>query len=225
MTGKNPGRHGIFAFRRLAARGYECGKIANASDLRSPTIWDIAGRAGRQVGVINVPPSYPIRPVNGFVVSCMLTPPGETRFTHPPELAAELGNYQIDTELPRGLRRDAPDYHERALGYLNALRQQTRWRGEATLRLMQRRAWDLLCVVFYAPDRAQHYFWPDVENAGRGEGQGAARSPTDIAAALRDLYATLDDAVGQLVDAAGSEATVVIASDHAPATPRSSKYC
>ena len=69
MTGKNPGGHGVFAFRRPAPDRYEPGGITNASDLRAATLWDLAGRAGKRVGVINLPPSYPIRPVNGYVVS------------------------------------------------------------------------------------------------------------------------------------------------------------
>ena len=75
-TGRNPGGHGVFAFRRLRPDRYDSPGLASASDLRAPTLWEIAGRAGVRVGVVNVPPSYPIRPVNGFVVSCLLTPPG-----------------------------------------------------------------------------------------------------------------------------------------------------
>src|SRR5439155_210138 len=67
MTGRNPGAHGVFAFRRLSPGRYETAGLASAADLRAPTLWDIAGRAGKQVGVISVPPSYPLRPVNGFV--------------------------------------------------------------------------------------------------------------------------------------------------------------
>jgi len=38
---------------------YEEGGLANASDVRSATMWEIAGDAGKRVGVISVPPSYP----------------------------------------------------------------------------------------------------------------------------------------------------------------------
>src|SRR5947207_2260504 len=87
LTGKNPGAHGVFAFRRLYPDRYEPGGLASAADLRASTMWDVAGRAGRHVGAISVPPSYPLRPVNGFVVGCLLTPPGEPLAT-PPDVAA-----------------------------------------------------------------------------------------------------------------------------------------
>ena len=205
MTGKNPGAHGIFAFRRLANDRYESRGIANAGDLRSATMWDIAGRADRQVGVINVPPSYPIRRVNGFIVGCMLTPPGETCFTEPPEVAAELGDYRIDVEVPRGLTPGSPDYLERSLAYAAALEEQTTLRAAATERLMTRRPWDLLSVVFYGADRVQHFFWPEAEN-GRGDPR--------LIAAVRRVYDALDAALGRLVRAAGTDATVLVVSDH-----------
>ena len=208
MTGRNPGGHGIYAFWRLGTHRYEPGPIANASDLRAPTIFDVAGRADRRVGVVNVPPSYPIRPVNGFVVSCMLTPPGE-RFTDPPEVASELGDYQIDVRAPDGLRNDPRAFAEKGLGFLEALRLQTRRRADAVIRLMQRRPIDLLGVVFYAPDRIQHFFWEFLGDEGRLDEQGRS-----IRAACDAVYRELDDAVGRLVDAAGPDATVLVASDH-----------
>ena len=77
MTGKNPGGHGIYAFHRMAFDRYDSAGLANAGDLRAVRIWDVAAHAGKRVGVINVPPSYPLRPIpNGYLVSCMLTPPG-----------------------------------------------------------------------------------------------------------------------------------------------------
>jgi predicted AlkP superfamily phosphohydrolase/phosphomutase len=209
MTGKNPGAHGIFAFRRLVPDGYDRGGLANARDLRAATLWDVAGRAGARVGAVSVPPSYPLRGVNGFVVGCMLTPPGE-RVTEPPEVAETLGNYEIDLPAPRGLQRSDPDYLERGLPYLDGLRRQTVQRTEATLRLMHDHPTDLLCVVFYAPDRLQHYFWDDVCGRGDSADDGDAR----VRAAVEAVFTALDAAIGALAEAAGPEATVVLVSDH-----------
>ncbi len=55
MTGKNPGKHGIFSFRRLAATAYRSGDLITANQLRARTLWEIAGEAGLTVGAINVP--------------------------------------------------------------------------------------------------------------------------------------------------------------------------
>jgi predicted AlkP superfamily phosphohydrolase/phosphomutase len=217
VTGKNPGGHGVYAFWRLGSRRYEPGPIANASDVRTATIWEIAGHADRRVGVVNVPPSYPIRKVNGFVVGCMLTPPGE-RFTDPPELQAELGDYTIDVRAPAGLRSDPAAFAAKGIGFLEALKGQTRRRADAVVDLMRRRPIDLLGVVFYAPDRVQHFFW---------EFLGDAPPSGDEARRMREacdaVYAELDAGIGRMVAAAGPDATVIVASDHGfTSSPRQS---
>lgn len=205
MTGRNPGGHGIFSFRRLVPDGYGAGGLANATDLRSATLWDVAGRAGKRVGVVNVPPSYPLRPVNGFIVGCMLTPPGQP-LVEPPEAQADLDDYQVDLQAPGNLRRTDPDYETRAVAYLEGLREQTVRRAAASIRLLHRWPVDLLCVLFYAPDRVQHRFWPELA-------EGAVAQPV-ITTALRDVYGALDEALGALVAEAGPEATVIVVSDH-----------
>jgi predicted AlkP superfamily phosphohydrolase/phosphomutase len=208
MTGKNPGGHGVYAFQRLAPDRYTSAGLANARDLGATPFWEIAGRAGRSVGVINVPPSYPLRPPpNGYVVGCMLTPPGE-RLTEPPGVQDDLGEYEIDAPAPKGLRRADPTYREQALSYLRAIRRQTRLRAEATLRLMERRPTDAVCVVFYAPDRVQHYFWEYLDP------DAPQPADPDVRRALDDVFGELDAALGRLVNAAGAEAAVILVSDH-----------
>ena len=194
----------------MAFDRYDSAGLANAGDLRAVRIWDVAAHAGKRVGVINVPPSYPLRPIpNGYLVSCMLTPPGAA-FTEPPEVAGELGEYEIDLPPPKNLRRSDPDYHERALTYLQGMRRQTRLRAEATARVMAARPSDGVCVVFYAPDRVQHYFWEYVDP----EHPAPGGLDDDVRAALLAVYDELDQAIGRLVDAAGPDANVVLLSDH-----------
>jgi predicted AlkP superfamily phosphohydrolase/phosphomutase len=210
MTGKNPGGHGVYGFRRLAFDRYEGGGLANARDLRASTIWDVAAAAGRRVGVINLPPSYPLRAIpQGFVVGCMLTPPGQA-FTTPPEVAGELGDYEIDLPPPKNLRRGDADYRERALAYLHGMARQTRLRAEATVRVMRARPVDALCVIFYAPDRVQHYFWEYVDP----ERTGPRPDQPDVEAAVLGVYAELDRALATLLDAVGKDTTIVVLSDH-----------
>jgi len=208
MTGKNPGGHGVYAFQRLAPDRYAAAGLANARDLGAVPFWEIAGRAGRRLGIINVPPSYPLRPVpNGYIVGCMLTPPGE-RLTEPPEVRDDLGEYEIDASAPKGLKRTDPSYRERALGYLHAMRRQTTLRTAATLRLMERRPTDAVCVVYYAPDRVQHYFWEYLDP------DAPVPADADIERALGDVFTEVDEGIGRLVDAAGPDANVILVSDH-----------
>ncbi|KPK35872.1 MAG: hypothetical protein AMK70_04425, partial [Nitrospira bacterium SG8_35_1] len=60
MTGVNPGRHGIYGFMELQDGSYKW-RFPNSNDLKSSTLWDIAGKNGKQSIVINVPSTYPAR--------------------------------------------------------------------------------------------------------------------------------------------------------------------
>ncbi len=73
MTGKNPGKHGIFDFTYRKEGKYELSPI-NARMREGEAFWSIATEAERKVCIFNVPVTYPPDPVNGIMVSGMLTP-------------------------------------------------------------------------------------------------------------------------------------------------------
>ena len=78
MTGKNPGKHGVFEFFLREPGGFE--EIPVSSRLRAgPALWDLLGDAGRKVLVVNVPVTYPVKPVNGCMVGDFLTPMGQPK--------------------------------------------------------------------------------------------------------------------------------------------------
>ena len=86
MTGRDPGQLGIYGFRNRLDRSYERLGIATALDVRHPRVWDELSADGRRVATIGVPQTYPIRPVNGHVVSCFLTPNDRSQFAFPASL-------------------------------------------------------------------------------------------------------------------------------------------
>ena len=213
VTGKNPGKHGIFSFRELAWAGYGSGGLVTADSLRARTLWDIVGEAGKLVGAVNVPPAYPVRPINGFMVACLLAPPRAKAIAYPPDVGATLGDdYEVATEPPRGLVRGASDYRARCLTYLAHLRRLAERRITVTRRLLIERAWDLLGLVFYEPDRIQHFFWDYLLGTVPEDMDGAVVA--EIAAAARPIYRLVDAGIGELVRAAGPDTAVLIVSDH-----------
>ncbi|HDH01595.1 MAG TPA: hypothetical protein ENH17_00540, partial [Nitrospirae bacterium] len=68
MTGVNPGRHGIYGFMEVDKNTYSW-RFPNFNDLKSRTIWEIAGDNGKRSIVLNIPSTYPARPLNGMLVS------------------------------------------------------------------------------------------------------------------------------------------------------------
>ncbi len=216
MTGVNPGKHGIIDFVQRRAGSYAIAPI-NGSHRRARSLWDIAGAAGRRVGAINVPLTYPPEKVNGFMVTGMLTPseanapgtraPGTARYTYPPELAGELdravGGYRIHMK---------PSYARGNIGeFLDDLKVLTRKQVAATRYLMRGYAWDLLAVVYRGPDGVQHaachatdpvhplYTPQHAERYGR---------------AILDVYRQVDGHLAELMDLLDEDTTLVLMSDH-----------
>src|SRR3989475_8452205 len=95
MTGQNPGKHGIYGFTDVKP-GTLTMFFPNFGNVRSETLWDVAGRAGKRSIVMNVPNTYPARPMNGLLVSGFVAVNLE-RAVYPPELLPRLreGGYKI----------------------------------------------------------------------------------------------------------------------------------
>jgi predicted AlkP superfamily phosphohydrolase/phosphomutase len=210
MTGVNPGQHGIIDFVQRRAGSYAIAPV-NGSHRRARSLWDIAGAAGRQVGAINVPLTYPPEPVNGFMVSGMLTPseasaPGQT-YTWPPELAGELDRavdgYRIHMK---------PSYARGNIGeFLDDLEVLTRKQVAATRHLMRDHPWDLLTVVYRGPDGVQHAACHASDPAHPlytpQHGQRYGR-------AILDVYRQVDGHLAELMELLDEDTTLVLMSDH-----------
>ena len=191
MTGRNPGRHGVFGFVTERPGTGETSLVSLGS-IRGTKLWDAFGAAGRKASVANVPITWPTPEVDGVFVSGMLTPPGRP-FTHPADFQAEIEeqvpNYRID--IDRGLFDEKEVFREHLMKTAAA-------RGEVIRRMMDREpSWDLLVGVFTNTDRMQHHFW---------------RKEMDR---IRELYVLIDGEVGKILERVDRDRTLVmILSDH-----------
>ncbi len=214
MTGVNPAGHGVFNFFKRDPAGYaseETAGFVHAGLIRTPTIWEILSQAGKRIGVVNVPLTYPPRPVNGFMITGMLTPPSAACFTYPPELAERLPGYQIDLDYTRtetGFSLESRPGEDELLRGVNELLDR---RAEHCLRLMAEEEWDCFTVVFVGTDRLFHELWHYLD-----PGCPAYSLPRGevVRQAVETYLHRLDTVVGQLRAAAGLQATTVVMSDH-----------
>ena len=209
VTGLNPGKHGLYWFTMDKVGSYEQIYI-NASYRAGKTLWRLLSDAGKSVGVINVPISYPAEQVNGFVIAGIDAPgtlaPG---FTYPPDLYAHLrqavGEYTIEPGIPSLFKMGSID---EAVEKLHTTIAQ---RYAYTRHLMETRPWDFLMVVFRSTDPAQHFFWKYMRP------QGFRVSPGDIeryGGVILDIYRQLDSIIGELMELAGEGTTTFLVSDH-----------
>ena len=191
ITGKNPGKHGIFGFVKFKGNSYDL-KILNSSDRKAEGIWSILNRYGRTVGILNLPSLYPPEKINKFMVCGMLTPNKRCSFTYPPELQEEFLGEVKDYEIDVRLIKAAYDSKEILLKDLYSL---TDKRHEATRYLLKKYPCDVFITVFTETDRIQHYFFDDDK-------------------ALRDYFKYLDGKLGNLLADLDKGTNVFVVSDH-----------
>jgi len=223
LTGKNPGNHGVFHFKNLnydsdsSKKGDEQ-RIVDGRSIQSSTLWDILGHFGRKVGVINVPMSYPPRPVNGFMITCLLTPPTANVFSYPASLSKSLTDYKIDldrfiADKPFSMTKDQgsnPPVVEPSLELVNEFLAMEQKRGQVALELMRSEPWDVFMVTFTATDRMGHYLWP----FHLSENLDGSDFGLKLHAAIKETYICLDEMIGKLISESGEGITVFIISDH-----------
>lgn len=154
MTGKNPGKHGIFDFTYRKEGTYHLVPI-NSQRRDGRSFWSWAGGAGKKVGVFNVPVTYPPERVNGFMVTGMLTPSHRTDFTHPPSLAGDLDR------VTDGYQMNIIESYSEGRGerFLSDLYTMTEKKIKATEYLFGMEDWDLFVAVFEGIDLIQHELW------------------------------------------------------------------
>ena len=68
LTGTNAGKHGIYDFTRRRKDSYTI-EFVNASYRRGESIFNILGMAGKRVGAVAIPFTFPPERVNGFMLS------------------------------------------------------------------------------------------------------------------------------------------------------------
>jgi predicted AlkP superfamily phosphohydrolase/phosphomutase len=209
MTGKNPGKHGIFNFIETEHGGYAM-NYANATSRRSPTVWKLLNDAGYSVGTMNIPFTYPPEPLKGFQISGMDTPSEASPFIHPPglreELVKYLGGIQLDLRWLGAMSTD-----ERRNKVLAEMEQMdTQW-TKAALYLLENHPQDVMMFVFMSIDTVQHYFWQHMDKDHFLHDSNLAPKFGD---AVRKVYERLDVATGQIIDRLPPETTLFVVSDH-----------
>jgi len=209
MTGKNPGKHGIFHFVETEHGGYAM-NYANATSRRSQTVWKLLNDAGYSVGTMNIPFTYPPERLNGFQISGMDTPSETSPFIHPPELREELvehlGGIQLDLRFLGAMSND-----ERRNQVLAEMKQMDEQWTKAALYLLENHPQDVMMFVFMSIDTVQHYFWQHMDKDHFIHDPKLAPKFGD---AVLNVYERLDAAAGQIIDRLPPETTVFVVSDH-----------
>lgn len=205
MTGVNPGRHGIYGFMELQKNSYKW-NFPNSSDIRSDTLWDIAGRNGKKCIVLNVPSTYPAKKLNGILTAGFVAL--DLKKATYPESAYEylksIG-YIMDVNAQKA---------KESLDALAAEIDRTfEVRKKAFLHYLDNGDWDLFIGVITETDRLHHYLWIALQEKDHPQ--------HDF---FIDFYRKLDDFIGELYQRIGDDIPFIIVSDHGFTTIKKEIY-
>lgn len=203
MTGAGPGRHGIFGFTDLHD-GRISLRFPSFDDIRSQTIWQTLPQARSLV--INLPFTYPARPLNGVLISGFVAPVFE-KSVYPASLIPSLKS--------RGYRSDVDSVKGRTdrRGLITDLFDTFNIHAEVMLDLVQSMPWDLFIGVVTGTDRLHHFFF-----------DAAADPDHPFHNDFIDYYRRIDLFFGRFMELIGDLTRLIVLSDHGFTLLRSQVY-
>ncbi len=206
MTGKNPGKHGIFDFIHRKEGTYQLAPI-NAKLREGRPFWSWAGDTGKKVCIFNVPVTYPPEELNGLMVTGLLTPSNKTDYTFPPSLAKELDR------VTQGYRIHITESYSRGREehFLKHLEEMTEMRKKAMEYLFGLEDWDIFIAIFEGTDTIQHELWHCSDRTHFRHDP----SQEKYVDAIPDYYGRMDGILGDIMDRwIGPEWNLIVMSDH-----------
>jgi predicted AlkP superfamily phosphohydrolase/phosphomutase len=211
MTGKNPGKHGLFDFITQEKLGYGI-QVVDSRARRGKSLWELIGEAGGRVVVLNVPTTYPPPPVNGVLGGDFLTPTGKKDVFYPPEILAEiegrLGKYPLHVIPPYfTITRDDADVEKFVAEYQAAIE----YTFHVTHDLIDRIDPVFLMVHIYGNDQLCHWLWHILDKTHPLSQPEAHRKHFERILAY---YQRLDAEIGRLLSRVDDDTTLIVMSDH-----------
>ena len=203
MTGKSPGKLGLYGFRHRKGYSYTDMWIANSRKISQRAVWDILKQADKKSCLVGVPPSYPPFEVNGNLVSCFITPGSDSEYTYPPELKVEIENLVGEYIFDVDFRLEERD------NLLSQLYEMTQRRFEVIEHLLKNKEWDFFMFVEIGVDRMHHAFWKFFDKEHHLYQPGSR-----FENAIPDYYRYLDCRIGELLSLVDDDTAVLVVSDH-----------
>jgi predicted AlkP superfamily phosphohydrolase/phosphomutase len=207
FTGRDPGGHGIYGFMDCKPDSHDF-YFPSFDHVRAPLLWDLLARHGKRSVVLNVPGTYPARPLplDGVLVAGFVAPKLE-RAVQPPALLERLKAIGYRIDLDTWAARDAFERLEEDLFATFAARTQ------AVRLLLDDGDWDLFVAVVTETDRLYHFLW-----------NGMAAGDERVVDLFRRFHAELDAFAGWLAEALPGNTALLLLSDHGFTSARVDVY-
>ncbi|MFX0036798.1 MAG: alkaline phosphatase family protein [Candidatus Hermodarchaeota archaeon] len=202
-TGKKAGKLGLYGFRHRKNNSYDDFWITNSYKIKEPKIWEIIAEKGLKSCILGIPPTYPVNPINGYLVSGFITPGINSNYTYPPELKDEIkvhiGEYKFDVNF----RVEDKNI------LLKEIYEMTKVQFKTVKYLIRNKRWDYFKFVIIGLDRLHHGFWKYYDKSHK-----KYEPSNKFEAEMRNYYQYLDREIGEILDLVDKDTIIMIVSDH-----------
>ncbi len=182
--------------------------LANSTHVQTEMLWDILSKHNKKSIILNVPLTYPVKPINGIMISGFLTPGIETKCAYPEavkEKIKNLGSTEFYFDVSGFAGYKGLDIDE----LIKRTYEMTEMQIKLLKDLVVNEEWDFLMQVFIGTDRLQHMLWRHFDETHR---KFIKNSPYKDA--LKDYYKYLDEKLGEILKLLDDDTTVIVSSDH-----------
>ena len=208
-SSKDPGTLGFYGFRNRSDYSYDNRFIATSTAVKEKRVWDILSEAGKQSIVVGVPQTYPVRPLNGHLISSFLTPSTtnpQVQWTYPSTLRQEIEQLLA----PEIYDVDVPEFRTEDKAFiLKQIYDMTRKRFKVLRFLLEQKPWDFFMFVEMGVDRIHHALWAHHDAT---HPKHDPQSP--FKNAIKEYYLYLDHEIGTLLARLPAETHLMVVSDH-----------
>lgn len=210
-TGLNPAGHGFYWQEQLKSGSYRMQQCAPADFSRREVLWEILSAAGHRVVVLDVPLARRSPGLNGvqrvewgghdFVYGFQTTPRGLRR-----TILRTAGAYPVVGRCDRA-QRSVPEYRQLADRLIEGAALGARMARE----VLAEELWDFAIQVFGESHCAGHQLWHFHDPAHPAFDPATTQASGNL---LREVYAALDAAVGEVLSSLDPDTTVVLLTLH-----------
>lgn len=156
MTGMNPGEHGIYGFMELNRQNYQY-TFPSFRALPVKTVWEHIALTDKRSVIINLPNTYPVRPIKGTLIAGFVAPDLE-KSVYPSTFYPQLKAMRYKTDVDAQLGKDNKEL------FLKELQNNLDQLYRVYKKLSNPSQWELFFFIITGTDRLNHFLFHALED-------------------------------------------------------------
>jgi predicted AlkP superfamily phosphohydrolase/phosphomutase len=200
LTGATPAEHGHYSFWHFKKNGDK--ELNDTTNLKQKYFWESASEQGKKVCIYNIPTTYPVRPINGFIISGFDSPGEDSDFIYPKQFRKkffkQFPDYKI-LALGKFHKNDKDSQYDFFIKILKNIKQKIR----VSKWLFEQDKWDVFVTNVQEIDHTQHFYWKNMDDEN-----------SILKNAILLLYQEMDLYLNEVIDKYSDKYEIVLASDH-----------